>query len=389
MPWSVTSLPDSVKNKDWSDHQKEIFVKAANAALEEYKDDGKAIAVGTAAAEKEHKNARQYPQIFYARHMLPGIVGYENENILVDADAMKRAAPSMVGKPLYVQHQKVNLDTLEHDADGWIVDNFYNELDGWLWAKCLAVTDEAHRAIESKWSVSNAFVPVDWEGEGQHLNVDYDRKIRNYKFTHLAIVPNPRYEEAKIFSPDEFKSYQEEKRKQLDELQNSKPQRSHPMLKFWKKITEELTNGIPADADLTQIEVETATGKRMPLSEIINALENAKKNEDEEKKKKEEDEKSNKKPKLNADTKVTVGDEEMPMSELMCRYNKMEKENAEEEEKKKKDEEEEKAKKEKENALKQKKVDEITNAGGKHVTGTKPRVETMMDKVARGKKLYS
>lgn len=41
MPWSKDNLPDAVSKKDWSDSQKEQFVKTANAILEESGDEGK------------------------------------------------------------------------------------------------------------------------------------------------------------------------------------------------------------------------------------------------------------------------------------------------------------------------------------------------------------
>lgn len=338
------------------------------------------------------ENAKQFPEIFYARHMLPGIAGYDSERIMIDADAMKRAASSMVGKPVYVQHQKVALDTIEQDADGWVTDCFYNELDGWLWAKCLAVSDEAHRALAAGWSVSNAYVPIDWEGEGQHLNVDYTRKIRNYKFTHLAIVPNPRYEEAKTFTPDQFKDYQEKKRKELDELHNSKPPKKGHGLMFFRAKREEVKAGEDIlDTDMTEITNADGTKETVTVAQLKEAhrqkkadeVANAKKNEK----------------KCDDDDEVDVDGEKVNMGALKECYASMkrEKKNAEEMAKKKaadeekenaEKEEEKKKEEEKENSKRQKKVDEISNAGGKKIASAPVRIETISDKVARGKKLF-
>lgn len=367
----------------------------------------------------EKKNVKEFPKVFYCRHMLPGIARYENlnpetkqideEHLWIDADAMKRSAASMVGKPVYVQHQRVNLDTLKEDADGYVTDCFYNELDGWLWAKFLAITDAAQTAIARKWSVSNAYIPEDWEGGGSHLNVDYDKKIRKHNFTHLAIVPNPRYEEAKIYTPEEYKAYNSDKRAELDELQNSKPIWGHPMFKFFQKKDEELKNGIPADADLANIEIEI-NGKRVPLSEVANAankntngdkkitideaieLYNAKKNEEE----REMLDKQNKKSKWNESTEVCVGDEKMPMKDLMNKMGWSPKMNAEEEEaeKKKKKEEKENADKEKEKTEEKKKEEEKENAKrmkemlNAHSKTSPKKIDTSMDKVKRGRDRY-
>ena len=395
MPWSVSDLPDSVKNKTWSAHQKEIFVHAANAALKEYGDDGKAIAVGTAAADhaEEKKNASQMPKIFYCKHMMPGIVGYENENILVDADAMKQSAPSMVGKPIYVQHQKVDLANL-HEADGFVVECFYNELDGWLWAKMLIISDEGQKVVANGWSVSNAYVPVEWSESGQHLNVDYDRKIRNYEFTHLAIVPNPRYEEAKIFTPEEYKAYQAKKKQELDELQNSKPIKSENGIMFFRNNKQEIKAGDTIlDTDFTEITNADGSKEIVSVGDLKKAKEEANKLAKENAKKNEK--------MVDDDEEVEVDGEKVNMGELKKCYTNMKKnsekkneetpeakkareelENAEAEEKKKA---EEKAKEEeKENA---KRFQEFLNAGGKNTSKPK-NVETQMDKLKRGQDRY-
>lgn len=211
---------------------------------------------------KEHKNAKDFPVIFYCRHMENGLAGYENERILVDADCMKKMAPSFAGKPIYVQHQDVNLDTIQDDADGFVADCNYNELDGWLWSKMIVVSDKGKDAVQKGWSVSNAYVPKAWSEGGAHHNVDFDRKIDDAEFTHLAIVPDPRYENAKIFTEEEYKQYCTDKKKELEELRNSKRK---PMLKFWKTKREEVS---PADVDDDTV-VELQNGKTMTVKELL------------------------------------------------------------------------------------------------------------------------
>lgn len=214
-------------------------------------------------------NARQFPQIFYARHMQPGICGYENETILVDTDAIKNMLPSLVGKPVYIHHQNVDLKNLKEKADGYVTEAFYNELDGWGWCKILAVDDEAHKAIAKGWSVSNAYIPGTFGPGGTKNNCPFDREVRNGDFTHLAIVPDPRYEEACIMSPEEFKTYQESKRRQLQELQNNKKDSQKgkpPMFKLFKNEKKEVTE---VDGD-TMVELEN--GMSVSVTEMVNAL---------------------------------------------------------------------------------------------------------------------
>lgn len=219
---------------------------------------------GTMPGQKT--NAKSNPTVLYAKHMEPGLCAYEDEMILVDADAMKTMAPTFAGKPVFVYHQDVDLANLQEQADGYVADCYYNELDGWLWSKIIVVSDKAQDAVANGWSVSNAYVPTEWADDGVHHNVDYNRKIVNANFTHLAIVPDPRYENAKIFTPDGYKGYCNEKRVQIEELRNSKERK--PMLKFWKNEKKEVA---AADVDGDTL-VELRNGKTITMKELDAAL---------------------------------------------------------------------------------------------------------------------
>lgn len=246
-------------------------------------------------SKMEKKNAKQFPKCFYAKHMETGLAGYENETILIDTDNLKSMIPTFVGKPVYVRHQEVDLDTMKDKACGYVTDSFYNELDGWLWVKMLVTDDDGFLAIANGWSVSNAYVPTEWGAGGTHHNCPYDRKIIGGEFTHLAIVPDPRYEEAKIYTPEEYKIYQEDKKKKLEEVHNSKEKDI--------KMSDET------------IEVKKGFFQEM-FGELLNAV---KKNADEDKK--EEDKKEEGDTKKNADEeKMKVGDEEMTLKELINKY---------------------------------------------------------------------
>jgi len=214
----------------------------------------------------ELENASQFPKTFYAKHMQPGICGYLNEKILVEADQMKAMAASFVGKPVFIGHQKVDLDNLKQQAAGYISDSFYNELDGWCWVKFVAVDDAAHEAIQRGWAVSNAYVPTQWDDKGGLWhNIPYDRRIMAGEFTHLAIVDDPRYEGACILSPDGFKSYQAEKKQKLNELTNKKEPKT--MFSFFKTKREPVTAD-KIDAD-TFVEID---GSVISVQEMVNSV---------------------------------------------------------------------------------------------------------------------
>lgn len=335
----------------------------------------------------EKKNAKQFAGKFYAKHMQPGLARYENETLLVDIEAMKKMMPTGVGKPVYVLHQDVNLDTLKEDAHGFISGSFYNDLDGWFWFEFLAIDDIAHQAISNGWKVSNAYVPTGWGEKGTWHNCDYDREVLTGEYTHLAIVPDPRYEGACILSQDDFKMYQAAQREHLNELQNSKSPNSEgkKLMKFWKNKKEEATAADP-DAFM-EIKNDKGETVQVTVQQMIDAVTNANKNSDDDKKEEKENQ------------KVMVNGEEMPLSELMNKYcdmvnklNSDEKKNAEDDEDKDKDEKKNAEADDKKDDEKEEKknskdhFEELRNANKAALAVM--NIETSMDKVSRGKSRY-
>jgi len=349
-------------------------------------------------------NAKQFPKTYYAKHMQAGICGYKTEKILIEADQMKEMAPSFVGKPIYVNHQKVDLENLKQQAAGYISDSFYNELDGWLWVKFVVIDDAAHDAIMRGWAVSNAYVPTQWDEKGGLWhNIPYDRRIMAGDFTHLAIVDDPRYEGACILSPDGFKSYQAEKKQKLNELTNKKEPST--MFSFFKTKREPVTAD-KIDAD-TMVEIDGAV---ISVQEMVNsvaadkaaklAAEKKNSSEDDDAKKKADEEKMN--------SEIEVGDETMTLKDLVSAYNSLKnakKNSADADSDDKKKAEEAKAAEEKANskaaeskaaeakakeitnkAEGRKSYDELRNAHLK--VAASPAIETGQDKTARGQSRY-
>lgn len=338
-------------------------------------------------------NARAYPAFYYAKHLASGLAGYENETILIEPDALKEMLPSFVGKPVVVNHQDIELHNLE-GKDGTVIESFYNELDGCAWVKMIIETDEARAAIAKGWSVSNCYLPTKSASAGMHHNIAYDRKIENGIFKHLAIVHNPRYEEAKILTPEQFNLYQKEKKDKLSMLQNAKKDKK--MFNLFKNTREEV-NQIDEDTML-----DLGNGKSLPIKEMINAVvaaETAQKN------------------KQNAlEAKVKVGDEEIPVSELVAKYNAMCKnakkkgkknegdddkdakddddmENEEDEDKKDKEKDKENAlenakKAAEEAAEKIENYKKLMNASNESMSLAGPKIESTADKLDRGMSRY-
>ena len=171
-------------------------------------------------------NSKDFPKRYFVRHIKEGPVHYlekgEDKIYLVKDEALKKMNASFEGKPVYIKHvDEVNMDTLKEDANGYVVKSFYNEFDGAWWAEIIA-DDEAQGFIEKGWAVSNAYLPTELGSGGVYHDIDYDKEVKNGVYEHLAIVDNPRYEEAVIMTPDEFKDFNEGRKAELEKLKNSK-----------------------------------------------------------------------------------------------------------------------------------------------------------------------
>ena len=319
----------------------------------------------------ELNNAKEYPKFYYARHMKDGVCGYNNETILIQDDTIKSMMKSFNGKPVYILHDErtdqERLEDIKTAPVGYVTESFYNEKDGWFWVKFMVIDDEGHEKINNGWSVSNAYIPKRVGNQGTKHNVPYDREFLDGDFTHLAIVPNPRYEHAQIFTPDEYKVYQDEKNQQLNELKNSKTEGTKGIImKFFKTKKEEVSK---VDADcFVEIKNDDGSISEVLVGDMVKAIQNAK----------EEDEKET----MNMDDEVSVGDEKMTLKELINKYQALcdEKKNECAEEEK---ENESECKKDDE---KQNHFEELKNA--EKISYGKMAIDLGMDKLARGKERY-
>ena len=172
------------------------------------------------------ENSKNFPKRYFARHIKEGLVHYlengKDKLYLVTNEALHKMNSSFEGKPIYIRHvDEVDTDKMKEEAVGYVVKSFYNEFDGAWWAEIIA-DDEAQGYIEKGWAVSNAYLPTELGSGGVYHDIDYDKEVKSGVYEHLAIVDNPRYEEAVIMTPDEFKDFNEGRKTELDKLKNSK-----------------------------------------------------------------------------------------------------------------------------------------------------------------------
>ncbi len=348
-------------------------------------------------------NASQKPQRYFGLHMVEGVAEYREPGkdpyrILINEDAIKKMDQTFEGLPVYVHHvEEVNFENIQHEADGYVIKSFFNKADGKHWAEFIIVSDKGHEAIKiKKWKLSNAYIPgSDTAPGGQWHGVDYQKEVKSGVYEHLAIVPNPRYAESIILTPEEFKTYNNEKEIELTRLANSK---GAPMLSFFKKAKVE-------NADFAEVSVTLPKSKiEKTITQLVN----------------EADERLTNAYMCNGDERVKVGESEMSVNELVSKHIEMTAdkdpitENAEEsdEEKKKKEMELEAAKKEnddstdddsmdneadkekeaaekKKNELEKKaNFEKLKNAREEAAKKPAPAIDLSQDKMARGQSRY-
>lgn len=208
------------------------------------------------------ENSKNFPKRYFARHIKEGLVHYlengEDRLYLVTNDALIKMNASFEGKPIYIRHvEEVDLEKMKEQAVGYVVKSFYNEFDGAWWAEIIA-DDEAQGYIEKGWAVSNAYLPTELGSSGESHDIHYEKEVKNGVYEHLAIVNNPRYEEAVIMTPEEFKEFNEGRKTELEKLKNSK---ENEMLSEEDKneILNSLKNSL---ADLVKDAVKNAVNER-------------------------------------------------------------------------------------------------------------------------------
>ena len=343
--------------------------------------------------------------ILYGMHMEIGVAEYRPTDkpayrSLVDENTAKQMDPSFAGKPVYVHHYDgdvdfQSMDKVKEEADGYVVESFYNPVDGKHWAKFIIITERGMEAVQKKWKLSNAFFTTKSAGGGKWHGVDYNYRVVEANYEHLAIVPDPRYEASVIMTPEEFKQYCEQKENDLKKFKNSEESEKGDKgmkFEFFKKSKVENS----ADFETMSVKLPKS-GVSVELTKLINEADKA-----EVEKKENAD-----KPKYaEVEHLVKVGDEELTVNELVSKYqenckkmNESEEEkeeNESDEEEKKENESEEDEKKEneeekpekKENSKSKENFNKINNAADFNKAQDAVYVETVSDQVARGKERY-
>ena len=264
MPWSKDNLPDAIKNKHYSNHQLDIFIASANAALKEYNDDGKAIATGINSADKIDNSTPEVKATFKKIAFIEaGVCGYPEfgSNILIKKSVLDNMIDSMRGSPIIIEHNnKIDSDQVH----GHVQRVFYNNIDGQYYAEFDIDTLEGKNAIEEYKFGSCSYKPIFSGQGGIHNGIPYDDEVLGGEFTHLALVKNPRYKNAKILN----NSFNKEK-KQMPDLDKG----------ILDKITDLFNSRFPQKTIAKDDHIVMINGKEITIAQLANTYKDSKKDD--------------------------------------------------------------------------------------------------------------
>lgn len=216
-------------------------------------------------------------EVFFGLHFCPGVAEYAEPNgeafrVFLNEATIRKMDQSFKGCPVFVQHvDDVNgsLDRLRAESDGWVVKSFYNEADGKHWVEFIITSEKGLQAIKNGLRLSNCYKPTGPYGPAGLWNgVQYDREILNGEYEHLALVPNPRYDESMIKNEKEFQEYNDRLKLDLKRVANSKSQGEGKMkLNFFKRAKVE------NDLNIEELSVLLPTSKKeVTISSLVEKM---------------------------------------------------------------------------------------------------------------------
>ncbi len=135
---------------------------------------------------------------FKARFLQAGLVKYDFGVCLLKKETIDSFINTFIGTPVIIDHKD---DITEADKVGVINNIWFSSEDGWYWCSGILTNPKAIELIENGYNVSCQYRITDYSDntEGKLHNANpYDKEILNGVFEHLAIVENPRYEDAFI-----------------------------------------------------------------------------------------------------------------------------------------------------------------------------------------------
>lgn len=148
--------------------------------------------------EAKLQNEKQWPQVYTKKFLEQGLVDYSDSDygtLLLSKETIDALIPSFISKPVIIKHFEVTPENFLDYAVGNITNIYFNPTDGWYYVDFVITHDEGHKKMQDGWGVSCYYTANKKFSEGKYHNIPYDGEIVGGSGEHLALVPNPRYEE--------------------------------------------------------------------------------------------------------------------------------------------------------------------------------------------------
>ena len=149
----------------------------------------------------ELQNSKDWAKVYRACNFIEkGVCEYANERVYVSQDALHKSMQTMKGRPVIIDHQTgITPENMQEYAVGYVTSVDVNPIEAGCDCQFVIFDDKGKEVIADGYSVSCAYKPIAFGPGGTWHNVPYDREIVELEFTHLALVQNPRYEDAKVY----------------------------------------------------------------------------------------------------------------------------------------------------------------------------------------------
>lgn len=149
----------------------------------------------------ELQNSKDWAKVYRACNFIEkGVCEYANERVYVSQDALQKSLMTMKGRPVIIDHKTgITPENMQEYAVGYVTGVELNQFEAGCDCQFVIFDDKGKEVIADGYSVSCAYKPIAFGPGGTWHNVPYDREIVELEFTHLALVQNPRYEDAKVY----------------------------------------------------------------------------------------------------------------------------------------------------------------------------------------------
>lgn len=138
---------------------------------------------------------------FRARILQAGLVKYSFGVCLLEKETIDKFIYEFVGCPVIIDHKDVTEENAKEERVGVISRVWFDQMDGWFWVEGVIFDEKAISLINDGYNVSCQYEISEYANnvtDKLHNGNKYDKVILNGKPEHLAIVKNPRYENAMI-----------------------------------------------------------------------------------------------------------------------------------------------------------------------------------------------